>query len=251
VAVIRDESGRPVGMRGVTMDITDRRRAEQVLRQLTGRLLRLQDEERRRIARELHDVTAQNLVAIMSNFAYLRRLRAELSERARGVLSETIALGEQVLQEIRTLSYVLHPPLLDQAGLVSALQWYADGFAKRSGIEGDLDLAEVGRLPGEVENALFRVVQECLANVSRHSGSRTAGISLARDEALVVLRVEDEGRGMPEIADELTPDARTLGVGIPGMRERLRQLGGELSIQSRPGGTVVTAIVSLEGGGQA
>ncbi len=227
-------------------DVTEIKRAEESLRQLTARLLRLQDEERRRIARELHDVTAQNLVAIMSNFAYLRRLSSEMSERALSVISESIALGEQVLQEIRTLSYVLHPPLLDQAGLVSALQWYVDGFCKRSGIDVALSLGDIGRLPSEIENALFRIVQECLTNVSRHSGSRTASIELNRDVESVVLKVEDKGRGIPGLIDGQPYSIKTLGVGIQGMCERIHQLGGELSIQSSPQGTMITASISIE-----
>ncbi|MCI0391618.1 MAG: PAS domain S-box protein [Acidobacteria bacterium] len=233
----------------IVRNITDRRRAEESLRQLTGRLLRVQDEERRQIARDLHDVTAQNLVAMVGNFAYLRNMNAGLNERTLGVVSESIALGEQVLQEIRKLSYVLHPPLLDQSGLASALQWFADGFSKRSGIQITLTLEDFGRLTNDAENALFRVVQECLNNVSKHSGSRTASIKLTREAERVVLQVEDEGYGIPGYIAEQSNELVTLGVGIPGMRERLRQFGGDLLIHSGPSGTVVRAIVPIEDGG--
>lgn len=186
---------------------------------------------------------------MVGNFAYLRNMNAGLNERTLGVVSESIALGEQVLQEIRKLSYVLHPPLLDQSGLASALQWFADGFSKRSGIQITLTLEDFGRLTNDAENALFRVVQECLNNVSKHSGSRTASIKLTREAERVVLQVEDEGYGIPGYIAEQSNELVTLGVGIPGMRERLRQFGGDLLIHSGPSGTVVRAIVPIEDGG--
>jgi two-component system, NarL family, sensor kinase len=215
---------------------------------MTARLLSLQDEERRRIARELHDQTAQTLFALTMDLDRLRGLLgSEPAEEAERLLAESQALGEQALREIRTLSYVLHPPLLDQAGLACAVRWFADGFATRSGIALDLvEVQDVGRLPTEVETALFRVVQESLVNVQRHSGSATAGIGLTRDPDGVTLRVRDDGAGIPaksatEASDEFAP----VGVGIPGMRQRLRQLGGDLAVASDPRGTLVTARVPV------
>ncbi len=257
---ILDDRGSVLAFQAIGRDITERRRAEEALRereealrQLTGRLLRSQDEERRRIARELHDTTAQEVFAMTMNLARLQQALPDAAEKVRRLLEESGALGDHALREIRTLSYLLHPPLLDQAGLVSALRWYVEGFTQRSGIAVDLDVPEqIGRLPTEVELALFRIVQEALANVHRHSGSGTAAIRLTREARWVVLRVADAGRGMPaEASAEADQTMRRLGVGIPGMRERLRQLGGHLEIQSGERGTVILAGVPAQEGEQA
>jgi signal transduction histidine kinase len=215
------------------------RRSEQELRLLSSRLLDLQDAERRRIARELHDVTAQNLFAI---HIALARLSEELSAES-SVLQECMTLCEESREEIRTLSYLLHPPMLDEAGLVAALKWYIDGFSKRTGIkvrfETDPDL---GRLPIDIETDLFRVVQESLANVHRHSGSRTAIVELHREDDIIVIRVQDRGQGLSRQLRQ-SRNLASLGVGIPGMRERLGQHRGSLEIKSGPRGTRVTARV--------
>jgi PAS domain S-box-containing protein len=233
-------------------DVTDVKQAEETLHALASRLLALQDDERRRIARELHDVTAQNLFAITMNLARIRG-QAVLDDRSTGLLEDSLALGEQSLQEIRTLSYLLHPPLLDQTGLVPALAWYVEGFAQRSGI--DVNLAavrDIGRLPRDLETALFRIVQEGLTNIHRHSGSGTATIRLTRQKGEVVLQVRDQGRGIDPatLTASSSDDIRSLGVGIPGMRQRIRQLGGDLTISSSRRGTTVTATVPVadEGG---
>ena len=230
----------------IVRDVTERKRAEEELRQLTSRLLRLQDEERRRIAGELHDVTAQNLLAMTLGLAEVQRQPDGLSEEVRNALARCQTLGRQSLQEIRTLSYLLHPPLLDEAGLVSALRWYTDGFAKRSGIDVELIAPrDLGRLSLDIETALFRVVQECLTNIYRHSGSKAALIRLARDAERVVLIVKDDGCGIEGRGHkEWSENGLTLGVGIPGMRQRLLQLGGKLDIESDAGGTTVTAVVA-------
>ena len=171
--VIRDASGRVVEIQGSGRDVTEHKRAEDELLQLSAQLLSLQDEERRRIARQLHDVTAQNLFAITINLGSLAR--KELPANLKDSLTESQALCEQALQEIRTLSYLLHPPMLDQVGLVAALQWYIDGFSKRSSIEVNLVVTqEITRLRRDMETDLFRVVQESLVNIHRHSGSETA-----------------------------------------------------------------------------
>ena len=232
----------------ITEDVTDRLRAERELVQLTVRLFDIQDQERRRIARELHDGTAQNLFAISINLQKLFQLSAG-NEEIQRLLVECQSLDEQSLREIRTLSYLLHPPLLDQAGLVSALQWYVEGFTKRSGIYVEVFAEPIGRLQSEIEMALFRVVQEALSNVRRHSESEAASIRLARRDCEVVLQIKDQGKGLA-LAD-CSPDtngALSLGVGIPGMKQRLRQLGGTLDITSNNGGTTVSAVVPIAKG---
>jgi len=231
----------------ISEDVTDRIRAEQDLMKLTSQLFRLQDEERRRIARELHDGTAQNLFGISMDLAKLNQL--SLGEDAEQLIHECEELGNQTLQEIRTLSYLLHPPLLDEAGLVSALQWYVQGFTKRSGIYVDLVAQSIERLPPDVELALFRIVQESLTNVRRHSGSETATIRLERKSDDIFLEIQDTGCGMPFSKSSNNGDEIIeMGVGIPGMQQRLRQLGGKLEIASNSEGTKLTALVPLTNG---
>ena len=242
-APLRDAQGRITGTLGMLVDITARRRAEDELRKLSGWLLRVEDEERRRIARELHDSTAQNLAALAMSLSVLRQAIPSPDTRAAGLLAECKRLVERSVQEIRTISYLLHPPLLDEFGLAWAVCDYADGFAKRSKIRVDLDVPEnFERLPHPVELALFRVLQEGLGNVHRHSGSATASIRLARQADTVTLEVRDAGRGL----DPAALGGSTLGVGITGMRERLRQLGGRVEIESGLPGTRLRAILPLE-----
>ena len=231
----------------ILRDITERKRTEEALRNLSGRLLRLQDEERRRIARELHDTTAQSLAGLAINLSVVKDSAPNLSLRASACLSESLELAEQCSREIRTLSYLLHPPLVDEAGLAPALQWYTAGFAQRSGIEVHEDVSpEFGRLPSDLELTLYRIVQEALTNVHRHSGSKTARIWLQRRPKEIVLTVADEGHGFPSAALGIAgPEGADIGVGIPGMRERLRQLGGRLHIQTGSPGTTLTAILPL------
>jgi PAS domain S-box-containing protein len=228
-------------------NITELKRVEESLQILAARLLHLQDEERRRLARELHDVTAQNLFAMTIDLEQLRQQSGNLSREARALLAESIELGEQALQEIRTLSYVLHPPLLDQAGLVAALRWYVDGFVKRSGINVEFTVpGDIGRPDSDIETALFRVVQESLSNIHRHSGSEKASIRLERTTESISLEIRDQGRGIPpKSAAKKAENIGTLGVGIMGMRQRLNQLNGQLEINSDEHGTTVTAIVPL------
>jgi signal transduction histidine kinase len=215
--------------------------ANQSLRELTGRLLQLQDDERRRIARELHDSVGQMLAALAMNLSAVNSDIERLANTATSV-SSSMNMVQEMTKEIRTISYLLHPPLLDEAGLDSALRWYIEGFAERSNIGVELDFPEdFGRLSRELETAIFRTVQECLTNIHRHSESPTAKIRLARSGADVRVEVEDEGKGIPpekhyEVASPGTP-----GVGIRGMRERLRQLGGSLEIHSNGKGTLVKA----------
>lgn len=209
------------------------------LRDLSTRLMRLQDEERRRIARELHDSVGQTLAALAMNLALVRSDVERLSKIA-NALTDSESLVRDMSTEVRTISHLLHPPLLDEAGLSSAIHWYGDGFAKRSGIKVEIDVPEdLQRLPAELETAIFRVVQECLTNIHRHSGSPVARIRVRRHQDQVDVEVEDKGRGIPPEKQEEMANAGTPGVGIRGMRERIRQLGGTLDIQSNGKGTMV------------
>lgn len=228
-------------------DMTKIRTAEESLRRLAARLLASQDDERRRIARELHDSTAQNLLAISLNLGLLERTPSHRSAHAQGCLADTRRLIEQVQQEIRTLAYLLHPPALDEAGLAVALRWYVEGFARRTGIAVELNVSRrLTRLPEEVERTLFRVVQESLTNVHRHAGAKSARVRLERKGARVLLEVGDDGRGVLPLRDGQDLDEiDNLGIGIPGMRARIRQLGGELKLRSSRRGTVVWAQVPI------
>jgi signal transduction histidine kinase len=215
--------------------------ANHSLRELTARLMQLQDEERRRIARELHDSIGQNLAALTMNLTRVGAEIERLSQSAKTV-NDSLTLAGEMHKEIRTVSYLLHPPLLDELGLASALRWYVEGFAERSKIQVQLDIPDdFGRLPQEMETALFRTVQECLTNIHRHSESPVAAIHLARATNEIHLKVGDRGAGISaEKLDEVSSGG-TPGVGIRGMRERMRQLGGSLAVQSGERGTTVEA----------
>lgn len=227
-------------------DITERKRAESKVRQLSGRLLQLRDDERRRLARELHDSLGQSLTAVKMNISYLARDTSHMDERGCKALVESIELIDSCLQEVRTISHLLHPPMLDEVGLVPAIRWYATGFAQRSGITVELDLpANLGRLPTELETAVFRVVQESLTNVHRHSGSPTAVISLKAEPEAIHLQVIDHGCGIPPQKLSFRQENEMVGVGLLGMRERLRQLHGQLEISSGSGKTTVDVIIPL------
>ena len=227
-------------------EISDRKRAEISLRELTGRLLLMQDDERRHMARELHDHAGQTLVALGLNFAALLDAAKGQDPAILSLVAQSQELSDGLSKEIRTLSYLLHPPLLDEAGLKSALQWYVEGFCKRSGIEVDLELpADSSRIPKPLESVLFRVVQESLTNIHRHSGSPSASIRLTRSAREVEVEIADQGRGIsPERQRQMT--AAQIGVGVRGMEERLRQFGGTLQIQSSAAGTTVIAIIPLK-----
>jgi signal transduction histidine kinase len=214
----------------------------QEIRDLTGRLLKLQDEERRRLARELHDSTGQMLVAIKMN---LDRLSHDPKDEDTGkLITQTIAVSEDLSRQLRTMSYLLHPPLLDELGLASALAWYVEGFTQRSSIEVDLEVSpEFNRLPEDLELTVFRVVQECLTNIHRHSGSPSAKIRLTRGAEGVRVEVIDAGRGIPQ---HRMPEGKLVqGIGLMGIRERMRQLGGSLELNSSDKGTTVVAVFPL------
>lgn len=218
------------------------------LRDLSVRLLHVQDDERRRIARDLHDSTGQALTALKLELAGIERELAPRNPQLARRLVSSIETARQISDELRTISYLLHPPLLDELGLGSALRWYVDGFEKRSGINIHLELTMEGRLLPELETTLFRVVQECLINIHRHSGSPKASIRVSQSPRQITLEVEDEGRGISseELAD--INSGASLGVGLRGMRERIKDLGGEMEIVSSGQGTKVKAIIPPEVG---
>jgi len=251
ISLVEAEGSSPAVIEGTVIDITERKRTEETLRQLSARLLQLQDEERRRIARELHETTGQSLVALNMNLARVNKVAASLDAGTRELLAESLALLKDCMTEIRTLSYLLHPPLLDEVGLLCALRWYATGFAQRSGIRVDLELpSDFARLPPEVEMTVFRLVQECLANIHRHSQSPTAQIRIVWDHSTLLLEVADQGRGIPEgVPGSVTGPGVALGVGLAGMQERVKQLGGRLEIHSGRQGTTVRATLPFGGGG--
>jgi len=234
-------TGRTVLALAVVHDVTVRKRAEHDLQVLSAELMRLQDEERRRIGRDLHDSTGQTLAALELGLSRLMQ-DAHLDAGGRRELLEHCArLATQCSAEIRTASYLLHPPLLDELGLLSALRWLADGFHQRSAIEMRLDLpASMHRLPPDDELCLFRIAQEALTNVHRHAGSPWAAIRLKTQSNSVMLEIEDAGRGI----DAKTP---TLGVGLAGMRERIRQIGGIFSVEATStGGTRVRTTIPIQ-----
>lgn len=230
----------------VVQDITGLKRAESAVRRLSGRLLQVRDDERRRLARDLHDSLGQTLTAIKMNLSYLGRDTSSLDERGRNAVAESNELVDNSLKEVRTLSHLLHPPMLDDVGLVAAIRWYANGFSQRSSIQVELNLpADLPRLPTELETAVFRVVQESLTNVHRHSGSTTATVRLEREADLLHLYVIDQGCGIPPEKLSSRQETATIGVGLLGMRERLRQLRGQLEINSNSQGTSVHAIIRI------
>jgi len=221
-------------------DISERKRAEEGMRVLSGQLLHMQDQERRRIARELHDSAGQTLAALSMNLSPLVSENGRIGPVAAKAINESLKLIAGLSRELRTISYLLHPPMLDEAGLVSALRLYLEGFAERSKIKVNLEIPEdFGRLSSEMETAIFRIVQECLTNVHRHSGSSVAKIRIARRGAQVLLEVADRGKGIPPEKQKAMQSGAKLGVGMRGMSERVRQLGGNLNITSGDKGTVI------------
>jgi len=243
---LRSEQGEleeRVRQRTVELDAANRG-----LRDLTARLMQSQDDERRRIARELHDSIGQLLAGVSMNLSAVRADMEQLFKTA-GTLANSEALVQEMNREVRTISHLLHPPLLDEAGLASALQWYVNGFTERSNIKVDLELpANLDRLPREMETTIFRMVQECLTNIHRHSKSPTAKIRILRAGDDVRVEVEDHGQGIPPEKQREMDSFGNTGVGVRGMRERVRQLGGSLAIDSNHKGTTVIATLPVARG---
>jgi len=226
-------------------DITQRKRTEENLRELSARLLQLRDEERRHLARELHDSAGQIIAALSMNLTRLGQ-NGKSRHNPAEVLKESLSLVQELSDEVRTISHLLHPPLLDEVGLSSALRVYLDGFAKRSKIKVDLQIpGDFGRLSRELETAIFRVVQECLTNIHRHSESPVARIQISRKKNDVRIEVHDKGKGISPSKRSEMESAGKAGVGLRGMRERLRQLGGSLEIGSPHNGTGTIIIARL------
>ena len=216
------------------------------LRKLSQRLLKVQDEERRRFARDLHDSTGQTLTALKMSIVFLQQSCKEDASRL-ALISEVETLADKALEEIRTMSYLLHPPLLDEVGFACAAEWYIEGFSKRSGINVKAEIANSReRLPRKMEVALFRVLQESLTNVHRHSGASDAIVHFKHQPEAVILEIKDFGKGIPEERLRLLSGASAeTGVGLAGMRERLRELDGNLEIESDGRGTSMRATVPI------
>jgi PAS domain S-box-containing protein len=234
---LRDADGTIIGTSVIVRDIRERRKAELRLRQLSWRLMRSQDEERRRVARELHDSTAQTVAGLAMNLSVLAQGGATLTEKKGAkLLQDSLGLAENAVSDLRSQAYLLHPPLLDERGLNAAMRWFVEGFSERSGIPVEVEIApNFPRLAEQLEMTIFRVLQESLSNVRRHARSETARIRLALVEGCVQLEIRDRGRGIRQA------EAEGLGVGIAGMRERLLQMGGSLSIVPNEPGTAVIA----------
>jgi len=241
---LRDRNGKSVGWLESNTDLTARKRAEEAARSLSGRILTLQDDEHRRIARGLHDSLGQYLTALKIN---LDRLSASDNGNA-ALASESAGIVDKCLTETRTISYLLHPPMLDEAGFNSAARWYVDGFSRRSGIKVNLNFQpKLGRMHRDVEVALFRAVQEALTNIHRHSGGSMVDIHLNVDTKQLRLEIKDNGRGIPRTRlRTLIESAAEAGVGLAGMRERMRELGGSLEIRSDRAGTTVVVCIPVE-----
>jgi PAS domain S-box-containing protein len=244
ITALRDHRGALVGFAKITRDVTERMRADEAQRELSVKLMRMQDEERRKISRELHDMTGPVMSSVLMNLAVVERDSALLSDQSRAALREAEALARRCTSDIRTMSYLLHPPLLTEVGLAAAVQWFLDGFSQHTGIDSHLEApADLGRLPDEAEISLFRVVQECLTNIHKHAHSRTATVRMQIANEKLTLEVIDQGKGS---AHEFTE-----GFGIKGMRERLHELGGNLKIVSTAAGTTVSAMLPLAGRAKA
>ena len=269
ITAIRNDAGRLIGFGKVTRDFTEKIKAnealrkeiaertaaerrvqdsERSLRQLSVRLLQTQDDERRRIGRDLHDSVGQYLVGLKMKVDSLKSSRERGQRDDDSQLTECSQLVEEAIKEVRTISYLLYPPMLEELGLKSAIPWYLDGFTKRSGIKTSFEVSpEFDRIPGDLELALFRVLQESLTNVHRHSGSPTATVRLMTENRCVLLQIVDEGSGnQSKNLENLAMDwMGALGVGLRGMNERVRQLGGSLELSSAQGRTTVTARIPI------
>jgi signal transduction histidine kinase len=246
---LRDAQGRIVRWYGTNTDIEDRKQAEEELRRLSGQLLLLQDEERRRIARDLHDSTGQDLVALATTLSQIHASIPSSSRKLRKLASQCQALADQCIRDVRTLSYLLHPPMLDEAGLEDAVRHYASGFTHRTGIDVQLEMSpHLGRMKPDVELALFRVVQESLTNIQLHSRSPLAKIRIERGSRKITLEISDKGTGISGSLRRRNGKLPFgLGVGIPSMDERVKLIGGQFDIESSSSGTTVRVRIPVDG----
>lgn len=251
VSPIKDDRGRVIGASKVARDITERKEADEARKnaEVSAKLLQVQDAEKRRIARELHDGVGQLLVAIGMNISQILREKTRLTDATAQCVVENKSLVEQATSEIRTVSYLLHPPMLDEMGLSSALLMYIEGFAKRSKVNVSFESPEdLGRLPQDCELTLFRVVQECLTNIHRHSGSATATVTLSRAAEEVTLEVKDSGKGIGEETTKNINAGVSAGVGMRGMQERVKSLRGRLTVHSNSKGTSIQVTLPIPRG---
>jgi PAS domain S-box-containing protein len=264
ITATKDAHGGVIGFSKVTRDFTERMRvqkelrdsqrklqdSEKSLRELSFHLLRTQDEERRRIGRDLHDSLGQYLSVLKMKLDCLRSAPANLQPDDLAVLNQCAQITEDAVKEVRTISYLLYPPMLEEMGLNSAISWYLDGFTKRSGIQATFEVSpNLGRLDRDVELAIFRALQESLTNVHRHSGSATASVRLSLDDSTFVMEVSDQGKGAhsdTRLGENGQDGVGGHGVGLRGMSERMRQVGGKLHFCSSPTGTTVTVTVPIK-----
>ncbi len=264
ITATKDAHGGVIGFSKVTRDFTERMQvqktledsqrklqdSEKSLRELSFHLLRTQDEERRRIGRDLHDSLGQYLSVLKMKLDCLRSAPANLPPGDLAELNQCAQITEDAVKEVRTISYLLYPPMLEEMGLNSAISWYLDGFTKRSGIQTTFEVSpDLARLEPDVELAIFRVLQESLTNVHRHSGSATASVRLSLDDGSFVMKVSDQGKGANSeirLGESGQDSIGGHGVGLRGMRERMRQVGGKLDFCSSPTGTTVTATVLIK-----
>jgi len=248
ISPVKDSTGRVIGASKVARDIAERKRAEQAHKEaeLSARLLQVQDEERRRIARELHDGVGQLLSAVGMNVAQILTEKGKLSPAAVRSAEDMRFSIERASAEIRTVSYLLHPPMLDEIGLPTALRWYADGFAERSKMKVTVEVAsDFPRLIQDCELSLFRIAQECLTNIHRHSGSFTAFVRLSCVDQKVELQIRDEGKGINQEIQSKINSGASVGVGFRGMQERVRLIGGKLTVHPNPNGNGISVLVTL------
>jgi signal transduction histidine kinase len=239
---IQEELEERIRQRTALLEVTNKS-----LRDLSARLLKVRDEEQRRLARHLHDSTGQTLALLTMNLHRLEGEAQKLSASVAKTAAESAALAKEVSDSVRTVSYLLHPPLLDEAGLKSALAWYAEGFEQRSGIKVNLEMpADFERQPSDLETAVFRIVQECLTNIHRHSASPTADIRIYQFAGGLALEVKDSGRGMSAETLSKISSVGLPGVGLRGMRERVTALGGGFEILSEGEGTTVKVAIPLQ-----
>lgn len=241
-SAIRDVSERKRDEQRIAEQTQQLQEMNRELRHLSSRIVAVRDEERRRLGRELHDSQGQYLAAIKMNLEMIEATDSALSTVQKSALKEAVSLLERSMKEIRVISHLLHPPLLDEIGLQAAVPWYLNSFSERSGIRVDLEMPpDISKLPDQIELTVFRILQECLTNVHRHSGSKVAKVKITHGDASITLEVSDQGHGV----SPQNGSAEAAGVGITGMRERVHELGGSFEIMSTPGGTLVKAVLPI------